>query len=187
MRHKEGGSSIIPSPLLSLPTSCRCTAQTDGSEARPQRKLSEAITAAPPLPPLLASTQREPTRQRLVLDASQAKLLSSSPREAGDRRPSGRATRTSSRRLTPWCHSVSPPAPTTPRGCERTAKRGGRIDDRALPSPLLPRITTPRSASRRVVACCKSNNGTTKARGYRFMKWSEKKKLTPYLEVKKTQ
>jgi hypothetical protein len=37
------------------------------------------------------------------------------------------------------------------------------------------------------VACCKSNNGTTKARRYRFRKRSKKKKRTSYLELKKTQ
>ena len=39
-----------------------------------------------------------------------------------------------------------------------------------------------------VIACCKSKDGTTKARRYRFLKWSERKKLTtPYLELKKIQ
>jgi hypothetical protein len=37
------------------------------------------------------------------------------------------------------------------------------------------------------VACCKSNNETTKARRYRFLKQSEEMKLTYYLELKKTQ
>jgi hypothetical protein len=39
-----------------------------------------------------------------------------------------------------------------------------------------------------VLACCKSNDGTTKARRYRFRKRSRKKKRTSYLELnKKTQ
>ena len=38
-----------------------------------------------------------------------------------------------------------------------------------------------------LVACCKSNDGTTKARRYRFMKRSMKTKRTSYLELKKTQ
>jgi hypothetical protein len=39
-----------------------------------------------------------------------------------------------------------------------------------------------------VVACCKSNDGTTKkARRYRFLKQSEERKLTLYLELKKIQ
>jgi hypothetical protein len=38
-----------------------------------------------------------------------------------------------------------------------------------------------------IVACCKSNDGTPKARRYRFRKRSEKKKLTLYLELKKSQ
>jgi hypothetical protein len=47
----------------------------------------------------------------------------------------------------------------------------------------------PRTASvrRRVVACCKSNDGTTKARRYRFGKQSYKMKLTSYLELIKIQ
>ena len=40
-------------------------------------------------------------------------------------------------------------------------------------------------AAQRLVACYKSNDGTTKARRYRFRKQSEKKKLTLYLELKK--
>jgi len=38
-----------------------------------------------------------------------------------------------------------------------------------------------------LVACCKSNNGTTKARQYRFWKRSMKMKVTYYLELKKSQ
>jgi len=38
-----------------------------------------------------------------------------------------------------------------------------------------------------VVACCKSNDETTKARRYRFLKQSEERKFTYYLELKKTQ
>ena len=70
---------------------------------------------------------------------------SSSPREADGRQPSGRATQTSSCHLAPWCHSASPP-----RGCAHAAKRGGRIEDRALPSRLPPSVATSCSPSRRV-------------------------------------
>ncbi len=38
-----------------------------------------------------------------------------------------------------------------------------------------------------VVACCKSSNGITKVRWYRFRKRSEPEKLTYYLELKKIQ
>ena len=38
-----------------------------------------------------------------------------------------------------------------------------------------------------VVACCKSNDGTTKARRYRFGKQSDRKKFTLYLELEKIQ
>jgi hypothetical protein len=38
-----------------------------------------------------------------------------------------------------------------------------------------------------LVACCKSNDETTKARRYRFLKQSEDGKLTLYLELKKNQ
>ena len=61
----------LPSPLP--PAVRRRTAQADGSAAQPQRQPSKAITAAPPLPPPPASAQCELTRQRPVLDASQAK------------------------------------------------------------------------------------------------------------------
>ena len=37
------------------------------------------------------------------------------------------------------------------------------------------------------VACCKSNDGTTKARRYRFGKQSDRKKFTLYLELEKIQ
>ena len=43
------------------------------------------------------------------------------------------------------------------------------------------------AAPRQVIACCKSNDGTTKARRYRFLKKSEERKLTLYLELKKIQ
>ena len=38
-----------------------------------------------------------------------------------------------------------------------------------------------------LVACCKSNDGTTKARRYRFGKQSDRKKFTLYLELEKIQ
>jgi hypothetical protein len=44
-----------------------------------------------------------------------------------------------------------------------------------------------RTARQWLVACRKSNDRTTMARRYMFMKRSEKEKLTSYLELKKIQ
>jgi len=67
-----------------------------------------------------------------------------------------------------------------PPGEEADADDSGAVVRGASPPTAAVVITV-------VVACCKSDDGTTKARGYSFMKRSEKKKLTSYLELKKSQ
>ena len=68
----------------------------------------------------------------------------------------------------------------TPRG----ALRGLVVVGALVEGPVVD-ISAPGRAS--VVACCKSDDGTTKARRYRFGKQSDRKKLTLYLELEKIQ